>query len=144
MLLFLRAFAEMFYLFRTLLPPSFTGLAASCPSRLSSNAISQRLSWHPSPAVFYFLQSSSLSFSFIYYFLLFVFAYFLYSTVNMWASWEHKHYHLVYHWVLCSACWLRWRLQDRFNRFGCCQSSLLCDFTPVASFCMAQFSHVKT
>lgn len=118
MLLCLRAFAEMSHLLKHsclgvlqhwLL--HVTHVSAQMPSHGGFPGIHLLLL-----LVFYFPRSLSLSFSFIYYFLLFVFAYFLYPTINTWASWEHKCFHLVYHWALCSACWWRCRLWDQIHQ----------------------------
>lgn len=137
----------MFCLLGTLLSQSCTDLAASCHSHLSWNAISHWLSqgMHlPWLLVFYFLQSLSLPFVFIYYFLLYLFVYFLYSTTNMWASWEHTFSSCLLLGIVSSTLVETVDSGTRFTRFGsCCHHPQLCEFTPVVSFCVSWFSHVK-
>lgn len=129
-----------FCLLGTFFPLIFTRLAASHHSRLCLNATSHGLSQHASTLslVFYFLQRLSLSDCFLH---LPIFCIPLLTCKLL----ENTLLSRLPLSVVFSVVIQTVGSGIRFARFGCCHwHPLLRDFTPVASFCVAQFSHVKT
>lgn len=130
----------MFCLLGTLFPKIYTGLTVSCHSGLNLDATSHSLSQHASPAVacfFSFKAYNCLIISFIYLpvFCIPLLTCELHENTNL--------FYLVYPWALCSAYWSRLQTRIRFTSLDAVTDTHRCDFTPVASFCVAQFSCMK-